>query len=326
MHFVARAFRRTWQNSTISIVISATCLIAGLSIIYLTETDSKAVSVPPPTVRETNDSPETYTSKLIENIESGDLVVARDPNTGEVTHKRVLQAFRRTSDHLRILEIESATGEKQRIETTDEHPFWVTGRGFVNAGELQAGDRLDDAGGPNGASVVSSIREEHPDGIEVCNFEVEDFHTYFVRAGGTRGPPVFVHNAKCEAVGGGHLRSAKTIKFSQDSIGRRFKDRRSVADTTEMLRRNPTSAATIEPILIVKFDALPAQIQRRLLKQGANQFDVFALTGNRRLAAARRAGTQINTRFATQVELDSFNLSRRFSTKTAGRGIPPFAD
>jgi len=139
-----------------------------------------------------------FTTKKIEDLEAGDLVVARDPKTGEVRHKRVLRAFRRTSDHLRILEIDSASGEKQRIETTDEHPFWVTGRGFVNAGELQAGDKLDDTAGPNGAFVVTSIREEHPDGVEVCNFEVEDFHTYFVRAGGTRGPPLFVHNAKCD--------------------------------------------------------------------------------------------------------------------------------
>ncbi len=51
-------------------------------------------------------------------------------------------------------------------------------------------------------------------------------------------------------------------------------------------------------------------------------FDVFAVTGNRRLAAARMTGAKINTKFATQAELNAIDLNRRFSTTTAGRGLP----
>jgi hypothetical protein len=86
--------------------------------------------------------------------------------------------------------------------------------------------------------------------------------------------------------------------------------------------RNPSSAAKIEPILIAKFKNLPDTIQQRLLSQGANEFDVFVVEGNRRLTAARLANSKINSRFATKSELDSFeNLNRRFSTKTGGRGL-----
>ncbi len=89
-----------------------------------------------------------------------------------------------------------------------------------------------------------------------------------------------------------------------------------------MLRNNPSSAANIEPILIVKFKDLPVNIQKRLLQQGTNKFDVFAVTGNRRLAAARKAGSKINNRFATKTKLDSINLEDRFSTQTGGRDLP----
>jgi len=47
----------------------------------------------------------------------------------------------------------------------------------------------------------------------------------------------------------------------------------------------------------VKLTDLPNNIQQRLIKQGANVYDVFAVTGNRRLSAAKSAGTKINTRF-----------------------------
>ncbi|MCA9114129.1 MAG: hypothetical protein KDA79_03530 [Planctomycetaceae bacterium] len=43
--------------------------------------------------------------------------------------------------------------------------------------------------------LTASRHELHPNGVPVFNFEVEDYHSYFVSAHGTRGPPVLVHNA-----------------------------------------------------------------------------------------------------------------------------------
>ena len=98
------------------------------------------------------------------------------------------------SDHLQILKVRSpATGEFQRIETTDEHPFWVTDHGWVKAADLKPGDELTDS--ENGTAIVlANTHEAHEEGIPVFNFEVADLHTYHVRAGGTRGPPLWVHN------------------------------------------------------------------------------------------------------------------------------------
>jgi len=113
--------------------------------------------------------------------------------TGEVGARTVTQVFRRQSDHLRLLDLRSSDGTEQRIETTDEHPFWAVGRGWVEAGELAVGEKLEQSA-ENWATVVSTTRRDEPAGIPVYNIEVDGVHTYYVAAHGTRAPPVLVHN------------------------------------------------------------------------------------------------------------------------------------
>ena len=103
------------------------------------------------------------------------------------------RTYRRIADHLQYVTIRSADGEVQTLQTTDEHPFHVVGRGWTKAEELREGDRVirpDDEFG----TVVSSIREEHPEGVRVFNLRVENTHSYFVRAEGSDAGPVWVHN------------------------------------------------------------------------------------------------------------------------------------
>lgn len=120
-------------------------------------------------------------------------MLTRDEASGEVCRRRVTRAFRHTQDHLRIVQIESEGGGSQTIQTTDEHPFWVEGTGWVEAAELAPGDRLVELDGTP-ARVVATRREAHPEGVPVFNIEVAGYHTYYVAAHGTRGPPVWVHN------------------------------------------------------------------------------------------------------------------------------------
>ena len=77
--------------------------------------------------------------------------------------------------------VDAPTGHES-IRTTEEHPFFVEGRGFVNASELAPGDRL--SSGASIASIASTIERSR-----VHNFEVEGFHTYFVGRAS-----VLVHN------------------------------------------------------------------------------------------------------------------------------------
>jgi intein/homing endonuclease len=77
------------------------------------------------------------------------------------------------------------------ISTTEEHPFWVPDKGWVEAGDLQVGDLLTTEDG-----IIIDIDgiEQREGEFEVYNFEVEDFHTYFVSE-----LEVLVHNA-CQTI------------------------------------------------------------------------------------------------------------------------------
>ena len=67
----------------------------------------------------------------------------------------------------------------EKIVTTVDHPFYVKNQGFVNAGELIVGDKLLDVNG--NVLLVKKFNVELTDKpVKVYNFQVEDFHTYFV--------------------------------------------------------------------------------------------------------------------------------------------------
>ena len=110
----------------------------------------------------------------IEDIEIGMLVYAYDPNTGETALKKVVDTFVRESDELVHVVV-----NEEHIITTPTHPFYVPKKGWIDAIDLRAGDRLQLL---NGEYVVVEYIQyellEYP--VTVYNFEVEDFHTYFV--------------------------------------------------------------------------------------------------------------------------------------------------
>ena len=140
----------------------------------------------------------TFATKRIEDVKVGDLVLARDQHDAgdDLDPRRVTNVFRKTSDHVRTLAVAGDGGNVERVETTDEHPFWVRGQGWINAAALAVGDALQE---PDGSwqTVLSTAYEAVPGGVTVYNFEVEGDHTYFVAdadvISGT--DPLWVHNA-----------------------------------------------------------------------------------------------------------------------------------
>jgi hypothetical protein len=74
------------------------------------------------------------------------------------------------------------------IEATEEHPFWVEGKGFIAARRLARSDLLRNARGESVRVEQVSIRAWRG---TVYNFEVEDTHTYFV---GSVNSGIWVHN------------------------------------------------------------------------------------------------------------------------------------
>ena len=126
--------------------------------------------------------------KNIEDIEVGDMVLAKDENDpdGQTAYKEVTNLFRNQRDDIIKLHV----GE-QVIETTDNHPFWVEGKGWVFADELQIGDKLQKADGSNlTIDKVEFVKLDEP--VTVYNFTVEDYHTYYVTDIG-----IWVHNTQC---------------------------------------------------------------------------------------------------------------------------------
>ena len=112
--------------------------------------------------------------KRIEDIVAGDKIMAADPDTFEIAEKTVLETYVRQVDKLVHITI---NGEE--IVTTDNHPFYVQGRGFIEAGNLLIGDKLVSSIGED-LLIENYNIEETENLVDVYNFQVEDFHTYFV--------------------------------------------------------------------------------------------------------------------------------------------------
>lgn len=103
-----------------------------------------------------------------------------------MAYKEVTALYRNQRDDIIKLHV----GE-QIIETTDNHPFWVEGKGWVLADELQEGDKLQKADGSSlTIDKVEFVKLDEP--VTVYNFTVADFHTYYVTDLG-----IWVHNTKC---------------------------------------------------------------------------------------------------------------------------------
>src|SRR5262249_35772950 len=77
------------------------------------------------------------------------------------------------------------------IQTTDEHPFWVKGRGWTAAADLFRGDLLRSH---DGQWVAVEEIFDNGEFATVYNLLVADYHTYFV---GTEdwGFSIWAHNA-----------------------------------------------------------------------------------------------------------------------------------
>jgi len=126
--------------------------------------------------------------KQIQDIKVGDKVYSENAETGEIGLKKVKNIFVNETDRLIHVTIKGA-----EIRATPTHPFWVEGKGWTPAGELKVGDKVQLYSGVTEVTAVEleSLKER----IKVYNFEVEDWHTYFVSKN-----DVLVHNTCFQGV------------------------------------------------------------------------------------------------------------------------------
>ncbi len=86
--------------------------------------------------------------------------------------------------------IEGTYIDGEEIECTGGHPFYVEGKGFIPAKELKSGDKCLLSTGED--VTIEKVEVENLTEAETTyNFEVADFHTYYVTE-----KDVLVHN-KC---------------------------------------------------------------------------------------------------------------------------------
>ena len=124
--------------------------------------------------------------KKIEDIKVGDKVLAYNEETGEQGYKTVLHLFRNESK-----EWTGVTVNDKEIVSTPGHKYYLPlTRQWLSAKDLKTGDTVLLSNGQH--AKVQATRSIHYDTPQTTyNFEVEDFHTYYVETG------VLVHNKKC---------------------------------------------------------------------------------------------------------------------------------
>ncbi|WP_374018010.1 polymorphic toxin-type HINT domain-containing protein [Paenibacillus thiaminolyticus] len=110
--------------------------------------------------------------KPIEQVRVGDLVQTKDETTGKTGYHRVIELFQRQADETYHITVKGIT-----ITTTEEHPFWVPGQGWVEARLLKVGDLLQNT---EGKPYPIDRIEIDKNTSTVYNFRVEGVHNYFV--------------------------------------------------------------------------------------------------------------------------------------------------
>jgi hypothetical protein len=160
----------------------------------------------------------------IKYLEVGDFVLSRCEKTDVQSYRRITKKFQHECDELTIVYFVTEQGDESAVKTTEEHPFWVEGVGWVTAGKLTAGQKFSivnpiavtDEYRPEGQKIVDLAMgggrwQAEVTGVEkvsavheyageifretVYNIEVEDFHTYFVTWCG-----ILVHNKNSNTV------------------------------------------------------------------------------------------------------------------------------
>ena len=119
----------------------------------------------------------------IEDVKIGDRVLTTDPATGKESAHAVTRLYRHENASLYDVVIDGST-----VTATPTHPFWVVGRGWVTVDQLHPGDDLLQ---PDDTTVTVDAVTATGKTATVYNFEVEDAHDYYVKAGNHW---ILVHN------------------------------------------------------------------------------------------------------------------------------------
>jgi hypothetical protein len=91
----------------------AACSVLGLLCLWCGSDADRGPAVAPNRVASSKAATE-YRTRNIEDLRKGDMVVAWDPVTDQMGRHEIVNSFRRTTDHLRVLEFLAADGVRGR--------------------------------------------------------------------------------------------------------------------------------------------------------------------------------------------------------------------
>jgi len=139
----------------------------------------------------------TGEARRIDEISIGDVVLAADPSTGEVSGAPVEDIILGSGEKelVDIVVDSDGDGRGEKIIATNEHPIYVARRGWVDAGDLHRGDQTLRADGTRG-TVMSTRR--YLDEEKVFNLSVGRLHTFFIS---TSDGSILVHNTSRKCTG-----------------------------------------------------------------------------------------------------------------------------
>jgi hypothetical protein len=200
----------------------------------------------------------------IQAITPGMHVWSRNETTGGMAWKPVVECFATHPSVLVHVQLDTdGDGDvDEAISGTAEHPFWeaVSGQ-WIEMGKLAPGHRLMDKQGATPIYVLATQRQNAPPEqgcFTTYNFEVADYHTYFV---GTAG--IWVHNssvAACEKIFGVFYQKAKLLGGVANLRAQRFnilKDSRAVLLADREIPDESWRASAVE-------------VSKRMMKDFAN--------------------------------------------------------
>lgn len=107
--------------------------------------------------------------KPIEQINVGDMALSRNESSGELCWKPVIARTTRPPEPTVVLTIDDET-----LQCTGGHLFWISGKGWVRASQVMAGEVMHAASVP---AVVTAVQQAGNE--QTYNLEIADNHTYF---------------------------------------------------------------------------------------------------------------------------------------------------
>ena len=196
------------------------------------------------------------TTKRICDVQVGDQVLSRDPATGKDEAKTVTFTIERHAPSVVDVTLRDAkTGKAETLTCTPEHPLYVQGQGWVEAGSVGIGTSIVSRAGPALQVTALTWKQNKAEelasgggfgGYTVYNLTVDGDHTFFV---GTTGGGTWVHN----------VRGGCGLKFDPSATGKHITSRADAAgDVTHWAEWEPNPAAAKYP------NAQPFSLSRRV--------------------------------------------------------------